>query len=263
MASRFYCCYLLTSVNPKYKNHTYIGFTVNPKRRIRQHNGEITKGAKKTKLKRPWKMVCFISGFPTHQSALTFEWTWQHPIQSNRTKSTGIQNIKVGSGNLLRAKIRFLFEIVHISPWSSFPLTINWLTEEYHHYLTGCPDLPKHITSNITTLESMDDKSDEEEVEEEENKARSEEEEGEVMREDEKIECMICKSEMENDKTDRGNIKCIGKGCGMNAHLICLAKEFLKEEPKTALMPTTGKCPRCKKSYKWADLIRQKKKQFQ
>lgn len=49
-----YFCYLLVSVNPKYKNHTYIGFTVSPERRIRQHNGELPNGAKKTSIKRPW-----------------------------------------------------------------------------------------------------------------------------------------------------------------------------------------------------------------
>ena len=49
-----YFCYLLTSCDPRYKNHTYVGFTVNPKRRLRQHNGELTNGAKRTTRKRPW-----------------------------------------------------------------------------------------------------------------------------------------------------------------------------------------------------------------
>lgn len=50
----FFGCYLLTSANPEFKNHTYIGFTVNPVRRLKQHNGQITGGAFKTFQKKPW-----------------------------------------------------------------------------------------------------------------------------------------------------------------------------------------------------------------
>ncbi|KAJ0007120.1 hypothetical protein Pint_30641 [Pistacia integerrima] len=66
----FFACYLLTSLCPRYKGHTYIGFTVNPSRRIRQHNGEIRCGAFRTKTRRPWEMVLCIYGFPTNVSAL-------------------------------------------------------------------------------------------------------------------------------------------------------------------------------------------------
>lgn len=40
-------CYLLRSLNPANPMSTYVGFTVNPKRRIRQHNGEIKAGARR------------------------------------------------------------------------------------------------------------------------------------------------------------------------------------------------------------------------
>lgn len=60
--SRFYCCYLLTSLKEKCELHTYIGFTVHPQRRIRQHNGELVNGARQTAKKRPW----YVPGKPAN-----------------------------------------------------------------------------------------------------------------------------------------------------------------------------------------------------
>jgi hypothetical protein len=62
-SSHFYACYLLTSLNPRFKGCHYIGFTVNPRRRIRQHNGELGQGAWRTHRKRPWEMVLCVYGF--------------------------------------------------------------------------------------------------------------------------------------------------------------------------------------------------------
>lgn len=69
-AGGFFCCYLLRSTCPRIKGRTYIGFTVNPRRRIRQHNGEISSGAWRTRNGRPWEMVLCIYGFPTNVAAL-------------------------------------------------------------------------------------------------------------------------------------------------------------------------------------------------
>ena len=73
-----YVCYLLVSVDEK---KTYVGITNNMARRLRQHNGVITGGAKTTssdKL-RPWSVVLFVSGFRSHVEALQFEWAVHHP----------------------------------------------------------------------------------------------------------------------------------------------------------------------------------------
>ena len=81
------CCYLLKSLGSL--GSTYIGFTVNPARRVRQHNGEILGGARHTRKHRPWEMVAFVHGFGSKVAALQFEWAWQHPTVRRRSQRAG------------------------------------------------------------------------------------------------------------------------------------------------------------------------------
>ena len=53
---------------------TYIGFTVNPYRRLRQHNGEVSAGARRTSQCQPWRFIAIVCGFPAHVAGLQFEW---------------------------------------------------------------------------------------------------------------------------------------------------------------------------------------------
>ena len=75
-------CYLLRSCDPAHPRSSYIGFTVNPLRRVRQHNGEIQGGARRTRRHRPWEAVALVDGFASQVEALQFEWAWQHPEKS-------------------------------------------------------------------------------------------------------------------------------------------------------------------------------------
>ena len=60
---------------------TYVGATVDLDHRLRQHNKEITGGARATSIQvdrgETWKRVCHIEGFPTWQAALQFEWRFK------------------------------------------------------------------------------------------------------------------------------------------------------------------------------------------
>ena len=82
-------CYMLYTDN----GQTYIGATVDPDRRLRQHNKEISGGARATGIRvaqgLTWKRACYITGIPEWRSALQIEWRWK---QLGRTQCKHIKN---------------------------------------------------------------------------------------------------------------------------------------------------------------------------
>eukprot|EP01130_Rhizamoeba_saxonica_P009427 TRINITY_DN3833_c0_g1_i1.p1 TRINITY_DN3833_c0_g1~~TRINITY_DN3833_c0_g1_i1.p1 ORF type:complete len:132 (+),score=16.40 TRINITY_DN3833_c0_g1_i1:491-886(+) len=113
------------------------------------------------------EMVVIVHGFPNKQAALYFEWSWQNPHNSKPIRDIVSKIRGVGHRNLLKAKIRYLFEMMHVNPWNKFPLHIQWLTDKYHSdNLVNCPILPSYINVSIGTFEDLNmydyDSSDEE-----------------------------------------------------------------------------------------------------
>lgn len=79
----FHCVYLLRSLRTP--RCTYIGYSVNPLHRLRQHNGDVAHGgAWKTRRHRPWALVLVVYGFPHAVAALQFEWRWQRTLPAPR-----------------------------------------------------------------------------------------------------------------------------------------------------------------------------------
>jgi predicted GIY-YIG superfamily endonuclease len=77
-------CYIIYSPS---KNRTYVGYTVEPNRRIRQHNGIIKGGAKATSIASDWRFLSIItSSSPTFTNilALSIEWHLKHPSGKRR-----------------------------------------------------------------------------------------------------------------------------------------------------------------------------------
>ncbi|KAJ8768753.1 hypothetical protein K2173_023657 [Erythroxylum novogranatense] len=148
----FYACYLLTSLCPRFKGHTYIGFTVNPRRRIRQHNGEIRSGAYRTKKRRPWEMVLCLYGFPSHVSALQFEWAWQHPAESLAVRQAAA-TFKSFSG--VANKIKLAYTMLNLPAWISLNITVNYFSTKYTQHSAGCSGLPEHMSVQVCPMEEL------------------------------------------------------------------------------------------------------------
>jgi len=98
------CKYYVYLLKSTVSNRTYIGYTVNIKKRLRQHNGKLSGGAKRTRRGRPWKLVLFVSGFEFERTALQYEFCIQHTKKYRRT--SGVANkIKIMKALLKQEKI--------------------------------------------------------------------------------------------------------------------------------------------------------------
>jgi structure-specific endonuclease subunit SLX1 len=86
--------YLLQQLNG---SRTYVGATLDVDRRLRQHNGELSGGAKATSGS-SWKRICYIANFPNERSALQFEWAWKHTSKKQ-------------SGNAVQRRIKAMLEL--------------------------------------------------------------------------------------------------------------------------------------------------------
>ena len=100
---------------------TYAGVSPDPVRRLRMHNGEICGGAKYTLSKGPgWVHVCLVSGFPTKQNSMQFEWAIKHVPPRN---AGGLESRLRKLGILFRKE-----QWTSKSPLAeSVPLEIEWV----------------------------------------------------------------------------------------------------------------------------------------
>ncbi|XP_053327606.1 structure-specific endonuclease subunit SLX1 [Spea bombifrons] len=243
----FYGVYLLYCTNPKYKGRIYIGFTVNPERRIQQHNaGKHKGGAWKTSGRGPWDMVLIVHGFPNDIAALRFEWAWQHPHVSRRLAHVPRKTKKQSSFDF---HLFVLYHMLRAAPWNRLPLTLRWLRQEYHKELPPLLQPPLHMPlafGQVRARPIPKGKAGEKGQEE------GETQEGLLLKETAPQRCRICYQKVQSED-DR--LRCFHPGCCLTAHVLCLAKNFLQKEPEH-LIPVEGICPSCRNSVLWGDLIR-------
>jgi structure-specific endonuclease subunit SLX1 len=126
MSSSF--CYLLYTD----EGQTYVGATVDPDRRLRQHNKEIKGGARATGIRvaqgLQWKRACYVE-LPEWRTALQFEWRWK---QLGRTRWKHIRSP-------IERRLRSLHTLLSLDkpttsaiPYDAYPEgrpTIHWESE--------------------------------------------------------------------------------------------------------------------------------------
>ena len=164
--SSHFHCYLLRSLDPKHPYKTYIGFTVNPHNRIRQHNGILKAGgARRTKRAgRPWEFVAIVHGFPDKITALQFEWAWQHPNKSLHVRDAlGDQEAAaLGRKRGAKAVLTTLKAMVNeCDSFSNYPLEVYFLDETFRQDFLKAKYVEDHDcafqrpTHVINSLEAM------------------------------------------------------------------------------------------------------------
>ncbi|CEF65398.1 Structure-specific endonuclease subunit SLX1 homolog [Strongyloides ratti] len=236
MTEDFFGVYCLISQSPlkEYQGKCYIGFTVDPNRRIRQHNRELLGGAKKTKKNGPHDMVCIVEGFPNKILALRFEWAWQNPSLSRRIKHLNLKkNSKESHFNF---KIRVCCTLLNTAPWKRLALSFRWLKPEYYiEFSDPQPPRHMHIYNGLVINNKI------------------------IIPQDPSLympipNCYICGLHINAAET---LVRCISKEvkCKVCYHKVCLANSILDGECNH-LIPLKGKCLSCKSNFLWGDLIR-------
>lgn len=239
----FFGVYLLYCLNLKYSGRTYIGYTVDPNRRIKQHNkGKKYGGAWKTSNRGPWTMVMIIHGFPNDISALRFEWAWQHPQSSRRLHHVAKKKAREKVYDFC---LRVLSEMLQVGPWNRLPLTVRWLNEEFardfpagkgppmHMPICHGPVISKKLAKNKLTQDSQQYS----------QKSNQDITPNDIML------CYICFKPIESTKA----MTCLNSDCSVMCHITCMSSCFLSTGE---YVPIEGSCPKCKNQYLWGDIVR-------
>ncbi|GAB1611148.1 hypothetical protein Ahia01_001401900 [Argonauta hians] len=291
----FYGVYLLYNVNPTFRDRIYIGYTVDPNRRVRQHNaGRHAGGARKTSNRGPWEMVLIIHGFPNHISALRFEWAWQHPTASRRLRHVPAKK----SGELdYNFRLRVLGEMLRASPWHRLPLTIRWLKQDYCREFPPRLRPPGHMpfaygpvtavtiaknanitttttttTAAATTIATTTDSTittttttttgntaannNNNNKKKNNNNNNTNNNTNNNPRLNSLSSCYCCCVCQLEVESPSSLVRCLK--CGVGSHMVCLARHYLSPQTSSSgpILPVDGSCPVCNHYAVWGDIIR-------
>ncbi|CCC71447.1 hypothetical protein NCAS_0H01370 [Naumovozyma castellii] len=283
--TQFYCCYLLQSISKR--QSFYIGSTPDPPKRLRQHNGILSKGgAYRTRREgsRPWEMICIVYGFPNKISALQFEHAWQHGYQTHYIKAADriVQN--KNGGRTIHHKLVLIRQLINNVFFQYMNLQVHFFNDDTRRVWNlnkfkvdllidtmnvkvsdgalGIPkavtvdDIMNHAEANQKLVKGFYDGYMSascvtcEEYQERLTMGR--------------IPCSICQTEFDYTSSEQ-EMKpllafCITSDCPFTSHLSCLHRYFLDDEQtvigRRNLIPKSGKCPDCSVVLPWVSIVR-------
>jgi len=284
------CCYLLTPVEDGTGARTYIGYTVDPLRRLRQHNGDLKSGgAKRTQRWRPWRIVCVVMGFPSRFSALSFEFAWQRPHRGLKTREA-MEPFKFVSGlgrhySVQRKLLELSVLLNVVLPFREFPLHVAFQEKGDFLFFNSLyekvpPNLGPIVPRGVPRQMRLIQKSIPDAFQEAQQVFAASEsstndseiqraEEGKILR-----RCVFCER---NFETGRPILTCKSEdaeknsvvdlisddesvenesGCQLIAHPVCLASAFLENEINQVFPRNEMECPFCCTKLNWAELVR-------
>ncbi|ETW77371.1 hypothetical protein HETIRDRAFT_173988 [Heterobasidion irregulare TC 32-1] len=268
---QFYACYLLKSIRTPRSTATYIGSTPSPPRRIRQHNGEITQGAWKTKHNRPWVMHMIVYGFPSKLAALQFEWAWQHPHIS--------RHLRDESGGALFRRSKYLKMSIQVArtmiacrPYNTWPLHVKLFTEDAVKIWKDVDKdvgaralpLPAGFTIQIE-LEGVDGKSGRSgsgrdgpiDVSDAAFTTAHLAKHDVLLTSGRHLRCSVCRKPLTTYSTDPlTTALCSSTECNAVSHLSCLSQHFLASQGGIGMIPRGGRCLTCQSYTLWGDIIK-------
>lgn len=250
----FYGVYILKSI-PK-PRRTYIGSTPDPKRRLRQHNGDLkVGGAYRTKKdgSRPWTMVVLVHGFPSRIAALQFEHSLQHAYQTRHINNDAriTSSSRQSSMHLKLANIRLL-----TTSFDKMSLKIAIFDEEvYRMWVENKHKIECNVPCTLFKFDEFCNSIQEIDIEDAKNILLGKQ-----------LDCMVCKASIDyfKDSTPNissreelsnylanGNYPLIGI-CGDHAfHLSCIARQR-----GPAMVPKSVTCTTCGQKLDWSDIIK-------
>jgi predicted GIY-YIG superfamily endonuclease len=118
-----YLCYCIQN---DHENKTYIGITNHFQRRIKQHNGELSGGAKYTRGDH-WKPIIITTNFRSKCEVLRFEYLWKKIRIKTTYKSGVLKRIEILHYLLLHSD-----EWKHINIFSTKELAVYFNDEQIH-----------------------------------------------------------------------------------------------------------------------------------